>query len=115
MEYILAEQGRSAGVTEAGDNSVGSKAGAILAERQSYGCTEEKVEVCVLVGRHMAGETAGETAEETAGEMVEEKDWEVVCTVGTAGSVEHTTGHQRSGLAGWNTRASMNGDCKPLY
>lgn len=110
MEYIPAEQGRSAEVTGAGDNSVGSKAGAILAERQSCNCTEEKVEVFVPVGRRMAGEMAGEMV----GEKVGEKDRETVRTVGVAGSAEHTAGHQRSGLAGGNTRASVNGERRPL-
>jgi hypothetical protein len=46
VECIPGEEERSAEVTGAGDNSVGSEAGAILAERQNLDCTEEKAEVC---------------------------------------------------------------------
>ena len=47
--------------------------------------------------------------------MAEEKGWEMVCIVGTAGSVEHTPGHQRPGRAGQQTTTLVNGARKPLY
>jgi len=43
---IPGEEGRSAEATGEGDNSVGSEAVVILAERQNFDCTEGKVEVC---------------------------------------------------------------------
>lgn len=46
MGCIPVEEERSTEVTEAGDSSVGSEAEVILAERQNFDYTEEKVEVC---------------------------------------------------------------------
>ena len=98
-------QGRSAEVMEVGDNSVGSEAEVILAERQNFDCTEEKVEVCAPVGRRMAEEMAEEMGEE----MVGEKNQEMVCTVGIAGSADHIPDR-----AGEDTRTSASGEYKPL-
>jgi hypothetical protein len=46
--------------------------------------------------------------------MAEEKEREMVCIAGIAGSADHTPGHQRSGPAGENTRRLVNGGRKPL-
>lgn len=55
------------------------------------------------------------TAGATAGEMAEGREWEMVCIVGTAGSVEHTPGHQRLGPAEQQTRTLVDGARMPLY
>ena len=103
---IPGEEGRSAEVTGEGDNSVGSEAVVILAERQKIDCTEEKVEACWPVGRHMAGAMAEEMAEE----MVEE----MVYTVDTVVAAEYMPGPRRSDPAEENTRILVNGGRKPL-
>jgi len=55
----------------------------------------------------MAGATAGGMGEETVEETA--------CIADTAGSAEYMPGHQRPDPAGANTRASVNGGCKPLH
>lgn len=100
------EEERSTVVMEVGGNSE-----AILAESQGFDCTEEKVGVCLPVGRRMAGAMGEEMGEEMGEKTVEEMVREMACVVDTAG----IPGHQRPGPTEQNTRTLVNGECKPLY